>query len=62
MSGVAEARAVEAPVWLTDFYAKADALDTEAVLAGFAPDATMRYGSGDPMPHLPTGSRSSTPT
>jgi ketosteroid isomerase-like protein len=48
MTGVAHA--VEAPTWLTAFYAEVDALDTEAVLAGFAPTATMRYGSGDPLP------------
>lgn len=38
---------VAAPSWLTEFYAKVDELDVERVLAGFAPDATMRYGSGD---------------
>ena len=46
----AAAQAVEAPAWLTAFYAKVDALDTEGVLDGFAPEATMRYGSGEPMP------------
>ena len=46
----AAAQTVEAPAWLTAFYAKVDALDTEGVLDGFAPDATMRYGSGEPMP------------
>ena len=46
----AAAQTVEAPSWLTAFYAKVDALDTEGVLDGFAPDATMRYGSGEPMP------------
>lgn len=50
MSGATATRAVDAPAWLTGFYAKVDALDTEGVLAAFAPDATMRYGSGDPMP------------
>ncbi|GAA1205180.1 nuclear transport factor 2 family protein [Pseudonocardia alaniniphila] len=44
----ATSRVADAPTWLTDFFAKVDALDTEAVLAGFAPEATMRYGSGDP--------------
>lgn len=40
---------VDAPAWLIDFYAKVDSLDTEAVLAGFAPEGTMRYGSADTM-------------
>jgi hypothetical protein len=43
----AATRQVDAPAWLTDFYAKVDELDTEAVAAGFATTATMRYGSGD---------------
>jgi ketosteroid isomerase-like protein len=46
----AAAQTVEAPAWLTAFYAKVDALDTEGVLDGFSPDATMRYGSGATMP------------
>ena len=40
-------RRVDAPAWLSEFYAKVDELDTEAVAAGFAANATMRYGSGD---------------
>lgn len=40
---------VDAPAWLVDFYAKVDALDTEGVLAGFAPGATMIYGAQPPM-------------
>ena len=46
----AAAQTVEAPAWLTAFYAKVDALDTEGVLDGFSADATMRYGSGETMP------------
>ena len=38
---------VDAPAWLSDFYAKVDDLDTEAVAAYFSANATMRYGSGD---------------
>jgi ketosteroid isomerase-like protein len=49
MSGVTASRATEAPAWLVEFYERVDALDTEAVLARFAPDASMRYGSMEPM-------------
>jgi ketosteroid isomerase-like protein len=49
VTGATASPAVAAPAWLTGFYARVDALDTEAVLAGFARDATMRYGSGEPM-------------
>ncbi|MGW4057745.1 nuclear transport factor 2 family protein [Amycolatopsis sp. NPDC004747] len=49
MTGAA-ATAVQIPAWLNDFYAKVDACDTEAVLAGFAPDARMTYGANAPMP------------
>lgn len=45
----AAATRVSAPAWLTAFYAKVDALDTDAVLAGFAPGGSMRYGSGDAL-------------
>ncbi len=34
----AAAQTVEAPAWLTAFYAKVDALDTEGVLDGFSPE------------------------
>lgn len=44
MSGVTQ---VDAPTWLTEFYAKVDDLDTAGVLAAYADDATMRYGSGE---------------
>jgi ketosteroid isomerase-like protein len=40
---------VDAPAWLVDFYRRVDALDLEGTLAGFAPDASMRYGSMPPM-------------
>ncbi|MFC5138982.1 nuclear transport factor 2 family protein [Actinomycetospora rhizophila] len=50
MTGTTTARAVDAPAWLVEFYGHVDALDTEAVLARFAPDASMRYGAGDPLP------------
>jgi hypothetical protein len=39
-------RQVDAPPWLSAFYAKVDELDIEAVAAGFSTHATMRYGSG----------------
>lgn len=48
MSGTTTAH-VDAPAWLVDFYRAVDALDLEGTLAGFAPDASMRYGSMDPM-------------
>ena len=38
---------VDAPAWLSDFYAKVDDLDIEAVAAYFSANATWRYGSGD---------------
>ena len=37
------------PEWLTSFYAKVDALDLEAVVAGFAPDASMCFGANPPL-------------
>lgn len=46
----ATAKAVTVPAWLRDFYAKVDACDTAAVVAGFAGDATMTYGANAPMP------------
>ncbi|WP_433171474.1 nuclear transport factor 2 family protein [Actinoallomurus sp. CA-150999] len=49
MSAPETAHRVEAPRWLVDFYRKVDALEVEGVLAGFAPDASMRFGSTDPM-------------
>ncbi|GAA3044191.1 hypothetical protein GCM10010464_05410 [Pseudonocardia yunnanensis] len=49
MTGAMAPRPVDAPAWLTDLYTKVDSLDTEAVLAGFAPEGTMRYGSAAPM-------------
>ncbi|WP_063765810.1 AtaL-like protein [Streptomyces cellulosae] len=42
-------KAVDAPPWLVEFYKKVDALDAEGVVAGFAPDGSMRFGSNDPM-------------
>jgi SnoaL-like domain len=38
---------VEAPIWLSQFYAKVDKLDTEGVAAAFSTDASMRYGSNE---------------
>ncbi|GAA4707803.1 hypothetical protein GCM10023215_56090 [Pseudonocardia yuanmonensis] len=38
---------VDAPTWLSEFYSKVDQLDTEGVLAAFAADASMRYGSAE---------------
>lgn len=52
MTGATAARSAastETPAWLVDFYRTVDALDIEGTLAGFAPDASMRYGSMEPM-------------
>lgn len=43
------AKSVEAPEWLVDFYKKVDALDADSVVASFAAEGRMQFGSNDPM-------------
>ena len=38
-----------APPWLTDFYAKVDSLALDDIVAGFTPEATMQFGSEQPV-------------
>jgi ketosteroid isomerase-like protein len=49
MTTARAAEAVDAPAWLAELYRHVDALEAGAVVASFAPDGVMQFGSNDPM-------------